>query len=179
MIERIGAILREQEILNEHGNFSTISKETGVLLYALVKIKNPKAVLEIGTSIGYSSVWIASAFKKGSKLICIDRWPERCHIAKQFFKKSRLPITLMEGDALKIIPQLKQKFDAVFLDATKSEYLRYLKLLINHNKLNRNAMIVADNTISHADKMRDFLEFAKKRKAMTLSTGKGITIFSV
>ena len=171
----IETILNEQEKLNKEGHFATINRETGQLLNALIKAKNPKNVLEVGTSIGYSAVWIASALKKGSKLTCIDHWPERAHIAKQFFKRSKLPITLKEGDALKIIPTLKTKFDVLFIDATKKDYLKYLKAA----KLNKNAVVIADNTISHQGKMKDFLDFANKKGAITLNVGSGITILTL
>ncbi len=169
----IDAILKEQEKLNGDNRFATINRQTGRFIHLLIKLKNPKNVLEIGTSIGYSSIWIASALQKGAKLITLERWPERADLARRFFKRSRLPITLLEGDALKIIP--KQKFDIVFIDATKSEYLAYLKKI----KLSKNALVMADNTISHADKMQDFLNYVNQRGAITLDIGKGLTLYSV
>jgi predicted O-methyltransferase YrrM len=174
MDKRIQKILREQEKLNREGQFATISRETGEILHLLVKLKNPKNVLEVGTSIGYSAIWIASALKKGS-LTCIDHWPERIHIAKSFFNRAKLPIKLIEGNALDVIPGLKTKFDMVFLDATKSEYLNYLKKV----RLNKGALVIADNTISHASKMQDFLDYVGRRGAITLPIGSGITVLQL
>ncbi len=180
----IEKILIEQEKLNAEGHFATINRETGQVLHVLIKAKNPKNVLEVGTSIGYSAIWIASALKKGSKLTCIDHWPERIHIAKQFFKRSKLPITLMEGDALQIIPKLKTKFDVVFIDATKKDYLKYLKAA----KLSKNALVIADNTLSYSPdskmknaelKMKDFLDYVNKKGAITLNVGSGITVVTL
>ncbi len=172
-------ILKEQEKLDEKGKFSIISMETGNFIHLLIKRKNPKKVLEIGTSVGYSSIWIASALNKNAELITIERWPERAELAKKFFKRSKLPIRLVEGDALNLIPKLKMKLDAVFIDATKSEYLNYLNSLIKNKKLNKNALIIADNTISHAAKMRNFLNFSDKKNAVTAEIGKGISFFKV
>ncbi|MBN2421453.1 class I SAM-dependent methyltransferase [Candidatus Woesearchaeota archaeon] len=173
MNKAIDKILREQESLNKDGLYSTIDRETGFIISTLIKKRNPKNVLEVGTSIGYSGIWIASALKKGAKLTTIDGWKERAAIAKKNFKKSKLPIELIEGRALEIIPKLKTKFDAVFLDATKAEYLKYLRAA----KLNKNALVIADNTISHAHKMKDFLDYAEKQCAFTIKTKSGLTFF--
>lgn len=179
MNSNIQNILAEQEKLNSEGKYATIDHETGQYLHDLIRGKHPKNVLEIGTSIGYSSIWIASALDTVSKLICLDKWKERIEIAKSFFEKAKLNIDLIEGDALETIPGLKSKFDVVFIDAQKSDYLNYLKLLIANKKLSKDCLIIADNTISHADKMKDFLEFANKHNAKTVNIGKGITIFKI
>jgi predicted O-methyltransferase YrrM len=182
--DNITEILKEQELINvnginEKGKYKIVDRKTGELLHDFIKEKNPKNVLEIGTSIGYSSIWIASALKKGAKLTTIDRWSERFEKALVFFKKSKLNINFIEGNALEIIPKLKEKFDVVFLDATKSEYLKYIELLAKNKKLNNDALILADNTISHADKMKDFLEFAEKHGAKTIKTKAGLTFFTM
>ncbi len=171
--KRTNRILKEQENLNKGRKFSIISRKTGKLLHKLIKNKNPKNVLEIGTSIGYSSLWIASALDAG-RLITIEKWKERAEIAASFFKKAKLNIKLIEGDAFDIVPKLKTKFDVVFLDATKKDYLNYLKKV----KLNKNALVIADNTVSHRKKMKDFLDYAEKRNAKLFNPGSGITVFS-
>jgi len=168
-------ILKEQEMLNATGEYATIGPETGKVLHALIKAKRPKNVLEVGTSIGYSTLWMASALPKGSKLITLDYWEERLEIAESYFKRSKLSVEVVQGDALKTIPKLKKKFDVLFLDATKKDYLKYLR----RTKLNKNALIIADNTISHKDKMKDFLKYAEKRGAQTINIGAGLTFFTV
>lgn len=171
MIEKI---LKEQEKLNVNNRFATVNRETGKLLHLLAKIKNPKNVLEVGTSIGYSTIWLASALNKNSRLTTIEYRSERAVVAEKFFKRSKLNIKLIQGDALEVIPKLKERFDIVFLDATKSQYLRYLKAA----KLSKNALIIADNSISHELKMQDFLNHVNKKGAITLNIGSGITILT-
>lgn len=92
IVMNIDKILEQQEKLNKNNKFSAINKETGHFIHLLIKMKRPKNVLEIGTSIGYSSLWIASALKRNSKLITIEKWKERANIARKFFKKAKLPI---------------------------------------------------------------------------------------
>ena len=78
-------ILKELEAKNKTGKYALVSRETGKLLHALIKSKKPKNVLEVGTSLGYSAIWIASALPKGSKLTCID----------EAFRSRPLPILTM------------------------------------------------------------------------------------
>ncbi len=177
IVVKINDILKKQEKLNKGGKFSTINRETGHFINLLIKMRDPKKVLEIGTSIGYSSIWIASSLNKNAELITLERWPERAEIAKKFFRQANLPIIPIEGDAIEVIPKLRTKFDAVFIDAAKADYLKYLHLLILNKKLNKHTLIIADNTVSHASKMQDFLKFAEKKKAITAEIGKGVTFF--
>lgn len=171
MEERIKRVLEEQEMLDKANKSFIIERESGILLNLLMKIKKPKNVLEIGASIGYSSIWIAFALGKEANFITIEKRKERAEKAKMFFRKAGLKINLIEGDALKIMPKIK--FDAVFIDGVKCKYLEYLKKI----RLNKNALVIADNTISHAGKMNDFLDYAGKKGAVTLNIGDGLTLF--
>lgn len=173
MNEKIKKILEEQERLDAYGSYAVISRETGRFFNLLMQMKKPKAILEVGTSIGYSTVWLASASPKDSKVVTIERWLDRADIAEKFFKRAKLNIRLIRGDAMKVMP--KARFDVVFLDGTKSEYLRYLKKV----NLNKHALIIADNTVSHESKMEDFLRFAKKHGGVNVPIGKGVTLLYV
>lgn len=147
-----------------------ISEETGQFLAFLIKITQKKSVLEIGTSNGYSATWLA---KYAEKVITIDKrddWYQEATINLKDYKN----IKLIYGDALEIIPTLKEKFDLVFIDATKNEYFKYFNAI--KPLLNKNALIIADNTISHKDKMEDFLEEIKKYNTIELEIGKGLSI---
>lgn len=144
-----------------------ISRKTGEFLEKLVKEHKPKNILEIGTSNGYSTIWLAVAGDEvGAAVTTIETEQEKIDLAKENFKKAGLKnIKIIKGPALEILPKLKQRFDFVFLDAVKSEYIDYLKLLLP--KLKKPAIVTAHNIISAREKLKDYLEFVKKFKTKT------------
>ena len=80
----------------------------------------------------------------------------------------------MEGDALEVLRKLDEKFDFVFIDATKKEYLKYFKLI----KFDKEAVVVADNIISHGEKVQDYVDYVRKKydsKLLTVGTGIEVT----
>ena len=81
--------------------------------------------------------------------------------AEENIKRSGIPpkVNVVVGDALKVIPRLKGWFDAVFIDADKTEYLQYLKLM--EDKLHEGTVVVADNAGIFADQMRDYLYYVR------------------
>lgn len=146
-----------------------ISEETGKFLAFLVKITNSKNILEIGTSNGYSATWL---IKNADSLTTIEQRDDWYKEAKENLKG--LNIKIIKGNALEIIPKLKDKFDLVFIDAKKREYLQYFNLI--KPLLKQNAIIIADNTTSHKEKLKDFLEEIKHYNTIELNLGKGLTI---
>ncbi|MBW2978265.1 methyltransferase domain-containing protein [Candidatus Woesearchaeota archaeon] len=153
-------LLRELEGFGKEHSMFNISRECGEFLNQLIKQFKPNNILEVGMSNGYSTIWLASAAKEFETLVTtIENNPEKIKLAKENFKKAELDnINMIQGDALKIIPNLDQEFDFVFIDAVKKDYLKYLKSI----KLSKKAIITAHNVISHKDKMKDFLEFVRK-----------------
>lgn len=147
------------------GNFiPNINKEVGKLLSILIKTSKSKNILEIGTAVGYSTIWLALAVKENNgKVTTIEINKDLVKIAKENFRKANLSnVKVLEGDALKILKSLKDKFDFVFIDATKNEYLNYLKLI--NSKLKRPSLIAADNAISHEQYMLDYLDYVRNNK---------------
>ncbi|MCL4384692.1 MAG: methyltransferase domain-containing protein [Cyanobacteria bacterium] len=143
-------ILSEKKYLGDISEIShnkkipVISYEVGRLLEVIIFIKKPKHVLEIGCGEGYSSYFLAKNLKKAS-FTGIDLNSKRLAKAEEFISSNfpELDINFYSGNALKIIPQLKLKFDFVFIDAAKYEYPDYLEILIE--KLEKKALIIADN----------------------------------
>ena len=154
--------------------YSNISSSTGNFIYSLAESIEAKNILEIGTSNGYSTSWLAHT---KAKIISIEVREDRFKLAKENLKDFK-NITLIKGDAIKIIPTLNEKFDFVFIDAMKRQYLSYLKLLLP--KLNKNCVIVADNVNSHKDKVKDYLDFVKKNfRSNTIDLDKGLEVTTI
>lgn len=109
-----------------------IMESSGIeTLLQLMRIQQPVRVLEIGTAIGYSAIRIAEALPE-VKIVSIERDDFRAQMAKQFLQKSGYKdrIQLLEGDALEMSEAVAEfgKFDAVFIDAAKSQNIRFFEL---------------------------------------------------
>jgi predicted O-methyltransferase YrrM len=144
-------------------NFRRIAKNTtpgdAALLRILVESSRAKRGLEIGTATGYGAILMGLGFERnGGTLLCVDVDAKMVAIARENIKQVRLQetVSIVEGDALSVLPSLKGKFDFVFIDAIKQDYLGYLRAI--EPKLKPRAVIVADNVVKFADEMRDFLE---------------------
>ena len=149
------------ELEKTQKEFWNIPRKTGVLLNMFIKMMNAKNALEIGTSNGYSGLWLSKALKQtGGHLTTIEFYEKRQSVAVENFKKCGVDdiITPIQGSAIMILENLseKEKFDFVFIDANKSEYIKYFNLIKPH--LTQKCMIVADNIISHAQKVQTFID---------------------
>lgn len=154
-------ILKELEKTSK--DFWNISRETANFLNMLIKISKSKNVLEIGTSNGYSGIWLASAIiETGGHLTTIEFWDKRLSEAKENFIKCNVDsvITIKQGSALEILEnEIDEQFDFIFIDANKTEYSKYFELI--HPKLEKGGIIAADNVTSHFEKVKHFLETIK------------------
>jgi len=166
-------ILKGTESYNKDNFQIALERDSAKLLYLLAKIKKVKNALEIGTGIGYSAIHLGLSCKK---VVSIDKNERNLEMARKFINKNKLRnIKIIEGDAMIEIPKLKEKFDLLFIDGTKREYLMYLKLALP--KLNKNAIIIADNTNSHKEKMKDFLDYINKNyDSLELNIGRGMSL---
>ncbi len=119
----------------------------GRLLSMISKLIHPKNILEIGTYTGYSALCLAEGMQKDGELITIDKNEELENFAKKYFNKSayKNQIQQVVGNALDVIPTLTQKFDLVFIDADKSNYINYFNLIIDH--MNPGGVILSDNVL--------------------------------
>lgn len=131
-----------------------------VLAEVIHKIK-PKRVLEIGTLIGYSAILMAKELESEAHLTTIEIHVDEAKKARENIKRAevRPTIDVIVGDAIKVVPKLKDEFDMVFIDAEKSEYIDYLRLV--EDKLHKGSVIVADNAGISADEMRDYLDYVR------------------
>jgi len=119
----------------------------GSFLTMFSSILAPQRILEIGTYTGYSAICLARGLRSGGKLTTIEVNDELRSTAQLFFRKAELDekIELINGDALKVIPALKESFDLVFIDANKDDYPEYYKLVID--KVTSGGYILVDNVL--------------------------------
>ena len=149
------------ELEKTQKEFWNIPRKTGVLINMFIKMMNIKSVLEIGTSNGYSGLWIAKALKQtGGRLTTIEFYEKRQSVAMANFEKCGVAdiVRPLQGSACDILESLvpEEKFDFVFIDANKREYVKYFELVKPH--LTEKALIIADNITSHAEKVQTFID---------------------
>ncbi|RKU34881.1 hypothetical protein C6496_18600 [Candidatus Poribacteria bacterium] len=140
--------------------YTNIAPENGQFLSILIGAIKAQNVLEVGTSNGYSSIWIAAALKKtGGRLITLEFDPTRAAEAEAHLQEVGLDgiVEVRVGNALDEIPKCDATFDLVFLDAEKSEYRRYLELVLPN--IRSGGLIVADDTVTMRDEMPDYIEY--------------------
>ncbi|HZK84410.1 MAG TPA: O-methyltransferase [Desulfosporosinus sp.] len=136
----------EEQALRE--TIPVVTPMVGNFLNLLVHMGKAQAILEIGTAIGYSTIWLGRAAKvTGGQVTTIDMNKDRLARALKYFERAGLQncITAIEGDALKILPTLDAAFDFVFIDAAKGEYLEYLKLI--YPLIAPGGVLVVDNVL--------------------------------
>jgi len=119
----------------------------GRLLELMSRMLCPQRILEIGTYTGYSAICLARGLAPGGLLHTIDHNPELEDFARQYIDKAGLSdrIILHTGEALEVIPALEERFDMVFIDADKENYVRYFDLAMD--KLRPGGVILADNVL--------------------------------
>ena len=141
-------------------DFWNISHQTGNFISMLIKVMKAKNVLELGTSNGYSGLWIADALKStGGHLTTIEFWEKRQCLARKYMAECGLSdyVTFKIGQAYDVIKnELHEEFDLVFIDANKQEYLSFFEAV--HPLLKKGGVILADNITSHAKKVQPFVE---------------------
>ena len=154
-------VLRQIEELSEREYLPIIGPEKGKHLVDTVRRFKVKNVLEIGTLVGYSAILIASSLPRGGRVVTIEVKPKSARLAEENIRRARLAdrIELHIGDALTVVPRIDDKFDMIFLDAAKNEYLRCLKL--SEDKLNRGGVVFADNVKTPAREMWDYLDYVR------------------
>ncbi|MGD1834184.1 MAG: O-methyltransferase [Nitrososphaeraceae archaeon] len=170
-------ILLKLEDIARKNNLPSIGPIKGQIIKKIITKHKPKRILEIGALHGYSAILmtnlVLNEIKKNNKnisieneiLVTIEIDSKLVTIIQKNIKKAGLldKIKVLNGDALKIIPKLDKnnKFDLLFLDAEKNQYIKYLKLVEENNLLNKNAIIIADNVMIYENEMTDYLDYVR------------------
>lgn len=156
-----------------------IPRDTGLLFNILLRHSGARRILEIGTSSGYSGLFLADAARaNGGKLITCEQSAYKIQLARESFSKAGLSdyVELLEGDALTTVESLEGPFDFVFIDAIKEEYPFYLNMV--WPKLRVGGLVVADNMISHKGLMlteiyQGLISFMDDASTVTVPIGTG------
>ena len=119
----------------------------GRFLSIITKLIKPKKILEIGTYTGYSAICMAEGLIENGIIHTIDINEELVSIQNKYFAKSKCNNSIIQhvGDARNIIKSINEKFDLVFLDADKENYIEYYELVIE--KVKKGGLIIADNVL--------------------------------
>jgi len=155
-------IRTEVERIRQPGMMN-VPRADGEFLHDLVVARGYRRGLEIGTSNGYSAVWIALGLRKtGGRLITLEIDTRRADMAAENFRRLGLDpyIELRRGDALKLIPAIEGPFDFVFIDAWKEDYPKYFELVFS--KVSSGGAILAHNVLSHGAELGGFVEMLRK-----------------
>lgn len=140
-----------------------ITRDTGEFLAVLVRIMEAKRILEIGTSNGYSTLWLADAARAiGGQVTTVEMSRFKIEMAEENFSRSSLAeyIVQMEGDAGDVLRRTDEgAFDLVFLDSERSEYVGWWPEL--KRVLRRGGLLVVDNATSHAAEMAPFIDLVR------------------
>lgn len=141
-------LLKEMESQALQETIPVVTPPVGNFLAFLVNMSQASRILEIGTAIGYSTLWLARGFEgRKGKITTIDLNVDRAKRAIGYFKRAGIEdqVEVLFGDARKIIPALKGDFDFVFVDAAKGEYQDYLNLVLPC--IAPGGMLVVDNVL--------------------------------
>ena len=144
-------ILEEMEQYAIDNNVPIIRKEVESFLKVLILMKKPLKVLELGTAIGYSAILMSEYMPKLGKIVTIENYDKRIVVAQENIKKSGKDeiILLLEGDALDIMPSLDDKFDFIFIDAAKAQYINFLPHVLR--LLKKDGILLADNVLQEGE----------------------------
>lgn len=154
-----------------------VTPDVGRFLHNLVLASRPRSLIEIGTSGGYSTAWIASSARAaGGLLTTLEIDPVKVALARESLRDAGLDgtATIVEGDAFDYLRRRNEPADFVFLDAEKEDYLAFLGLIIP--LLVPGGILIADNLISHEAELRDFRETAlseSRLSAVVVPIGRG------
>jgi len=172
--------------VNHDGRMLTISNETGEFFNILLKAMNAKKILEVGMSVGFSTLWFADAIlANNGKIITIEENRDKIARAKKNFEEAGVSaqIEIQEGNALQILHKLatseseQQQFDFVFLDADKENNIEYFDLVLPLVKIG--GIIATDNILypeRFRPEMKKFTEYIKSKpnvQTITLDLGNG------
>lgn len=174
-LERLGKV-NDLEQSDKSKKYLNITKETGEFLFVLTKAVGATKVLEIGTSNGYSTIWLASALPDSGMLYTIEVDAEKIREAAINIDKAGLSskVTQIAGDVREVLDDVAGTFDLIFLDADRATYVSIAEQLFS--RLKQGGVLVCDNATSHAEELEAFVDWIHHQSQLTMTmvpVGKG------
>ena len=160
--EYLGSIRRQA--LQEH--VPVIRQEMQSFMRVFLELKKPKSILEAGTAVGFSALMMAEYTEDDCHITTIENYEKRILQARKNFADSPYAerITLLEGDAAKILKCLKGPFDFIFMDAAKGQYLSFLPEVLR--LLDTGGVLISDNILQDGDLLES--HYAVERRSRTI-----------
>jgi predicted O-methyltransferase YrrM len=171
-VSKASQVLRRLEKMADKQFVPSIGPIKGKIITGIIQKYKPRNILEVGTLYGYSAILMADTLNGANgKVITIEIDKPIADIARKNISDAGLidKIDVIVGNALDVIPRLNSKFDLLFLDAAKNEYLKYLELAQKRN-LKEGSIIVADNVEISKSEMQDYLEHVRNSRGYRSKT---------
>jgi predicted O-methyltransferase YrrM len=141
-------VLSEIEAEAARRRIPIVGPAVGRLLYQLARVSGAKTVFEMGSAVGYSTIWWARGVGEGGRVIYTDGDPKNADEARRYFERAGVAnrITVRIGDALELLSEQKpESFDVVFNDVDKVDYPRVFRLAVSRVK--KGGLFVTDNAL--------------------------------
>jgi predicted O-methyltransferase YrrM len=140
-------VLQEMETEAAKNDVAIVGPAVARVLYQLAVISKAKRVFEMGSAIGYSTIWWARAVGEGGRVIYTDGDPKRAEKARRYFERAGVSqrIVVRVGDALEILSEQKEPYDIIFNDVDKTDYPRVFRLVLPH--LKSGGLFITDNVL--------------------------------
>lgn len=158
--------LDELEAYAKQTQVPIIRKEMQSFMRTLLMMNKPKRILEVGTAIGFSALFMSEFMPEDGHITTIEKYEKRIPLAKENFRKNGKEgcITLLEGDATEILKQLQNPFDFIFMDAAKGQYIHFLPDVLR--LLVPGGILLSDNVLQDGDIIES--KFAVTRRDRTI-----------
>jgi predicted O-methyltransferase YrrM len=152
------AVLRDIARAGEEQDLPLVDAEVGALLRVLAVSLGATSILEIGTAIGYSGIWLAGALPPGGRLITLEMNSDRARVARENFTRAGLAdrVSVIVGDAQLTLSKVSGPFDLIFQDGDKRLYVPMLDRLVG--LLRPGGLLVTDNVLWSGEVVPGFLE---------------------
>ncbi len=143
------SLITEMEEFAAAKRIPILDTNSAAFLEQIVMVKKPRRVLEIGTAIAYSTIRIARCLGKDCLIDTLEKSKDNIPLAQKFVKRSGMSkhINLIKGEAMELIPGLKSKYDLIFLDADKEDYLNLFEVSLR--LLKKGGIYIVDNLLWH------------------------------